>query len=131
ESVTKLLKAHGYDPAEYDVLTIAEEYRQETGGYESIFANPSIVFAYVDQQAPQGFVLRDWDAPEHDDTAPRDRFVVADGPESGGVESNWQPGWGVLIDLPAVGHTGDGLGVSVEEARQLRDDLTAVLQQLE
>ncbi|MDN5731193.1 MAG: hypothetical protein L0I94_06815 [Yaniella sp.] len=49
QNVSRLLKAHGYDPAEYDVLTITEEYRQETGGYESIFENPEIVWAYVDE----------------------------------------------------------------------------------
>ena len=83
-----------------------------------------------DQQAPKNFTLRDWDQQQYDWVAPRDRFIIYDGPAVGGVESNWQPKWGVLIDLPQTGG-GDGLDLSIHEATQLRDSLTTVLEQLD
>lgn len=44
QNITQLLKVHGYDPLNYDVLCIADEYRHAQGGYESI------LWAYVDEQ---------------------------------------------------------------------------------
>lgn len=81
--------------------------------------------------APHNFSARDWTAPEHNTTAPQDRFEIFDGPTAGGIESNWQPNTGVRIDLPELGPMSDGLDVSVADARKLRDDLTALLDQLD
>jgi hypothetical protein len=47
ESVTKLLTAHGYDPAEYDLEKIAADYLHEPGLYESVYDNPGMVWAAV------------------------------------------------------------------------------------
>lgn len=49
QAITGLLEAHGYNPADYDLSKIADEYRLETGGYESIYDSISIVWAYVDE----------------------------------------------------------------------------------
>jgi hypothetical protein len=136
QTLTKLLQAHGYDPADYDLVSIADEYHQQHDNYD-VLEHPSTIWAAVfDNEQhktttpPAAFTPRDWDAPEYADIAPRDRFEISEGPASGGVESIWQPGWGVLLNLPPVGHTGDGLGVTISEATQLRDNLTVVLKQL-
>lgn len=50
QTITDLLRAHGYDPAQYNLLTIVEEYRLETGGYDDVLGNAHIVWAYVDDQ---------------------------------------------------------------------------------
>lgn len=135
QTITKLLTAHGYDPQDYDVLTIADLYHQEQGNYDDILGNPSIVWNYLNginaDALPASFAPRDWDKPEHNHVPPLDRFEVYDGPTIGGIKSNWQPGWGTLINLPWIGQTGDGLGVTIAEAKQLRDDLTAILEQLD
>lgn len=138
QNVSKLLKAHGYDPAAYDLLSIADEYRQETGGYESIFDNPGIVWAYVDQHhapatdtPPANFVPRDWDAPEHADIAPRDRYEVYDGPEHGGVVAVWQPDDGVTVDVDHYCKEKGWLTMDLSEAKRLHADLTKVLAKID
>lgn len=50
ESVNKLLTAHGYDPAEYDVPAIAADYLHEPGLYDSVFDNPSMAWANIKEQ---------------------------------------------------------------------------------
>lgn len=79
---------------------------------------------------PQNFIPRDWHTKEYDDTEPHDRFEIHDGPQQGGIETNWQPDWGVLLDLPPIGQAGDGLGTTIEEARRLRDSLNVILDAL-
>lgn len=79
---------------------------------------------------PSNFVKRDWNAPEYNWLEPMNRFEVYDGPAAGGIETNWQPEHGLLIDIPEIGPYGDGLDTTVEQAKHLRDSLTRVLEQL-
>lgn len=79
---------------------------------------------------PAGFTARDWDAPEHDDTAPRDRYEVYEGPAHGGVVAVWQPDYGVTVDVDHYCKEKGWLTMDLSEARRLHADLTKVLQQL-
>lgn len=82
--------------------------------------------------APTGFTERNWERDEPN-IAPRDRFELYDGPSSGGVSSRWQSDWGTELSLDGYDrlHPLDGLDIPIESARALRDDLTAVLDQIE
>lgn len=138
DSVNELLTAHGYDPAEYDAEKIAENYMHKPGLYNSVFENPSMVWPYVDQHhapatdtPPANFVPRDWDAPEHADIAPRDRFEVYDGPTHGGTTTHWEPDHGVGINVDGYCDVGQGITMRIDVARRLRDDLTKVLAKID
>lgn len=48
QNISALLRAHGYDPVQYDLLSIAEKYRRKQGGHKSIFEHPEIVWTHVD-----------------------------------------------------------------------------------
>lgn len=72
----------------------------------------------------------DW-ANDHPDVAPEDRFDMTEGPSRGGVETSQSPNFPVLVHVDGYAGPGEGLSMSIHAAKQLRDDLTAVLDQLE
>jgi len=45
QQIVNILQQHGQDPIAHDVLYIADEYRQETGGYENIPDHAGMILA--------------------------------------------------------------------------------------
>lgn len=72
----------------------------------------------------------DW-VNDHPGVAPNDRFDMTEGPSHGGVTTSQTPNAPVHVHVDGYAGPGEGLSMSVDAAKQLRDDLTTVLGQLE
>jgi len=136
EAVQRITR-NGYPHQQFNIAAIVKDFHHRFGHYDITAAEISshTFWAIAEKHnltLPEGpFNDRDWDAPEYAHISPRDRYEVADGPAQGDVTSVWQPGFGITIDLPRLGPHGDGLGVSLTDARRLLQDLQTVINKID
>lgn len=123
-----------YPRYKFNIEAIVKEFHHKFGHYDIPSVNIHSFWGIVSRHnltfpdAP--FEPRDWDAPEHAGVSPHYRYEIADGPTSGDVAAVWQPGWGINIEI-AIEPCGKNIGIPLNDARRLLDDLKQVLDEID